>query len=94
MASTFDESDDTVINDSEPHFDGSFTNIGAVDAHWGTERVFEFYKSLGRNSIDGEGGEIVSVVNAGDVGGDPDVQRLLGRVQDGLRQSRAQSDNS
>jgi Zn-dependent metalloprotease len=67
----FEESADTVIYDSEPHFDGSFTNIGAVDAHWGTERVFEFYKSLGRNSIDDEGMRIVSVVNAGGVSNGP-----------------------
>ena len=68
---TFEVSADTVITDSDLHLDGAFTNIGAVDAHWGTERVFEFYKSLGRNSIDGDGGKIVSVVNAGDVDDDP-----------------------
>ncbi|HZK50624.1 MAG TPA: M4 family metallopeptidase, partial [Actinomycetota bacterium] len=67
----FEPSDETVISHSEPHFDGSFTDIGAVDAHWGTERVFEFYKSLGRNSINDEGMAIVSVVNAGEVGGGP-----------------------
>jgi Zn-dependent metalloprotease len=60
-----------VITHEMDHFDGYFTNIGAVDAHWGTERVFEFYKSLGRNSIDDKGGKIISVVNAGDAGGGP-----------------------
>jgi Zn-dependent metalloprotease len=67
----FETDEQSLIAHSGPHFDGGFTNIGAVDAHWGTERVFEFYKSLGRNSIDGEGGEIVSVVNAGDTGNTP-----------------------
>jgi Zn-dependent metalloprotease len=61
----------SVIKHVVDHFDGEFTDIGAVDAHWGTEQVFEFYKALGRNSIDGDGGKIVSVVNAGDVGGTP-----------------------
>ena len=67
----FEPTDETVVSHSEPHFDESFTDIGAVDAHWGTERVFEFYKSLGRNSIDDEGMPIISVVNASEVGGGP-----------------------
>jgi Zn-dependent metalloprotease len=60
-----------VITNDTDHFDGEFTDIGAVDAHWGAEQVFEFYKALGRNSIDDEGMPIVSVVNAGDAGGSP-----------------------
>jgi Zn-dependent metalloprotease len=67
----FDPTEETVISHSVNHFDGPFTDMGAVDAHWGTERVFEFYKELGRNSIDNDGMPIVSVVNAGDVGGVP-----------------------
>ena len=67
----FDPSEETVISSTESHFDGTFTDIGAVDAHWGAERVFEFYKALGRNSIDDDGMPIVSVVNAGEVGGGP-----------------------
>jgi Zn-dependent metalloprotease len=60
-----------VVKHDMDHFDGKFTDIGAVDAHWGTEQVFEFYKALGRNSIDDKGGKIISVVNAGDAGGSP-----------------------
>jgi Zn-dependent metalloprotease len=59
-----------VVKHDMDHFDGEFTDIGAVDAHWGAEQVFEFYKSLGRNSIDGDGKDIVSVVNA-TAGGSP-----------------------
>ncbi|CAN5721035.1 hypothetical protein BH20ACT23_BH20ACT23_21880 [soil metagenome] len=62
----FTPRDSNVVWSSESHFDGYVTDIGAVDAHWGAERVFEFYKALGRNSIDGAGMDIVSVVNAGD----------------------------
>ena len=68
---TFETTQESLISQWEPHFVGGFTDIGAVDAHWGTERVFDFYKSLGRNSIDGEGGDIISVVNAGDAGDSP-----------------------
>jgi Zn-dependent metalloprotease len=59
-----------VVKHDMDHFDGEFTDVGAVDAHWGAEQVFEFYKSLGRNSIDGDGKDIVSVVNA-TAGGSP-----------------------
>ncbi len=68
---TFQPTDATVVNSSTPMFEGIHSNSGAVDAHWGAERVFEFYKGLGRNSIDDEGGDIVSVVNAGGAGGAP-----------------------
>ena len=67
----FETGEESLIEHTGPHFDGAFSDIGAVDAHWGTERVFEFYKSLGRNSINGVGGPIVSIVNAGDAGDAP-----------------------
>ena len=41
---------------------------GANDAHWGLGKVYEFYKGLGRNSIDGEGGTIDAVVGVTDFG--------------------------
>ncbi|MGH2775050.1 MAG: M4 family metallopeptidase [Actinomycetota bacterium] len=65
---TFQPSGKSLISSPDPHFDGPSTNRGAVDAHWGTERVFEFYKALGRNSIDNEGMAIVSVVDATEAG--------------------------
>ncbi|MFN2543689.1 MAG: M4 family metallopeptidase [Actinomycetota bacterium] len=42
---------------------------GAVDAHWGAERVYAFYAALGRNSIDDRGMSIVSVVDLAGSGG-------------------------
>ncbi|WP_310962365.1 M4 family metallopeptidase [Nocardioides terrisoli] len=42
---------------------------GAIDAQWGAERVYDFYKSLGRDGLDGKGGRIVSVVGVSDHGG-------------------------
>ncbi len=41
---------------------------GANDAHWGLGEVYEFYRDLGRNSIDGEGGTIDAVVGVTDFG--------------------------
>ncbi|MDQ7880119.1 M4 family metallopeptidase [Microbacterium sp. QXD-8] len=39
------------------------TTTGAVDAHWGAGQVYDYYKNrLGRDSIDGEGQEIRSLV--------------------------------
>jgi Zn-dependent metalloprotease len=67
----FDPDQELPISHPDDHFVGEPSDIGAVDAHWGAERVFEFYKSLGRNSIDNAGMEIKSVVNAGDAGGSP-----------------------
>jgi Zn-dependent metalloprotease len=50
--------------------DDSFDNVnlhrrsGAVDAHYGAGRFFDFFEALGRNSIDDQGMSIVSSVNA------------------------------
>ncbi|MEP6814696.1 MAG: M4 family metallopeptidase [Marmoricola sp.] len=41
---------------------------GANDAHWSAGQVYEYYKGLGRNSIDGHGGTINSVVGVTDFG--------------------------
>ena len=39
------------------------TDLGAVDAHWGAGQVYDYFKNrLGRDSIDGEGQEIRSIV--------------------------------
>ena len=41
---------------------------GANDAHWGLGQIYEFYRDLGRNSIDGKGGTINAVVGVTDFG--------------------------
>ncbi|MGH2778272.1 MAG: M4 family metallopeptidase, partial [Actinomycetota bacterium] len=61
---TFDPESATVVESTSSHFSGEDTESGAVDAHWGARQVFDFYASLGRNSLDDEGMPIVSVVNA------------------------------
>jgi Zn-dependent metalloprotease len=48
----FVPTDETVATDPDTTFDGENTNSGVVDAHWGAGRVYEFYRQLGRNSID------------------------------------------
>jgi Zn-dependent metalloprotease len=53
-----------IVESSESTFSGPDTLSGAVDAHYGSARVYDFYLSLGRNSVDGQGGDIVSTVNA------------------------------
>jgi bacillolysin len=64
--------DDTNVatNDSST-FSDEHSDSGAVDAHHAAGLVYEYLESLGRNSIDGEGMDIVSTVNVGDVGGGP-----------------------
>ncbi|MER5320823.1 M4 family metallopeptidase [Streptosporangium roseum] len=60
---------DTPVADSDtPAFTGKASEIGAVDAHWGAGQVYEYYRRLGRNGIDGEGGSMSSVVNVTDSG--------------------------
>lgn len=46
-----------------PAFTGKAAEVGAVDAHWGAGQVYEYYRRLGRNGLDGKGGSIGSVVN-------------------------------
>ncbi len=41
---------------------------GANDAHWALGEVYEFYKDLGRDSIDGQGGTIDAVTGVTDFG--------------------------
>jgi Zn-dependent metalloprotease len=50
-------------------FPASLNKQGALDAHWGAGKVYDFYANLGRDSLDGKGGSIVSVVGATDDGG-------------------------
>jgi len=58
----------SIVTSETSLFNGAATESGAVDAHWGARRVFDFYASLERNSLDDEGMPIVSVVNASDRG--------------------------
>ncbi|MCP2335542.1 M4 family metallopeptidase [Actinomadura rupiterrae] len=50
-------------------FPQSATDSGAVDAHWAAGQVYDFYKRLGRDGLDGKGGPINSVVNVTAGGG-------------------------
>jgi beta propeller repeat protein len=65
----FVPTDETVATDPDTTFDGPNTASGAVNAHWGAGQVYEFYRQLGRNSIDDNGMDIVSVVDLSDNGG-------------------------
>jgi beta propeller repeat protein len=69
--SVFVPTDATVATDPDTNFDGANTDSGVVDAHWGAGRVYEYFLGLGRNSIDDQGMSIISVANAGDLGGGP-----------------------
>ncbi|MCP2358611.1 bacillolysin [Nonomuraea thailandensis] len=46
-----------------PEFGPEHTGSGAVDAHWGAGQVYEYYRGLGRDGLDGRGGTMYSVVN-------------------------------
>jgi bacillolysin len=55
-----------IVTSSSPVFRRSASSTGAVDAHWGAGVVYEYYRGLGRNSLDDRGSSIVSTVNAAD----------------------------
>lgn len=55
-----------IVTSSSPVFRRAATSTGAVDAHWGAGRVYEYFRALGRNSLDDRGSSIVSTVNAAD----------------------------
>ncbi|MFF0577224.1 M4 family metallopeptidase [Streptosporangium saharense] len=55
--------DTPVVSSDVPTFTGTAAQIGAVDAHWGAGQVYEYYRRLGRDGLDGRGGSMVSVVN-------------------------------
>ncbi|HVF52118.1 MAG TPA: M4 family metallopeptidase, partial [Actinomycetota bacterium] len=60
-----------IATSTSPTFAGKHTTSGAVDAHWGAGQVYDYYLGLGRNSLDGQGGDIISIVNAADYDGAP-----------------------
>jgi Zn-dependent metalloprotease len=48
---------------------GTLTDVGAVDAHWDAAQVYNWYETqLGRNSLDGKGMAIRSIVGVTDYG--------------------------
>ncbi|MDQ3951942.1 MAG: M4 family metallopeptidase, partial [Actinomycetota bacterium] len=55
-----------VVTSRSAIFRRGATTTGAVDAHWGAGQVYEYYRGLGRDSLDGRGSSIVSTVNAAD----------------------------
>lgn len=55
-----------IVTSSSAVFRRTATTTGAVDAHWGAGRVYDFFRRLGRNSLDDAGSSIVSTVNAAD----------------------------
>lgn len=57
-----------IVKSSSTVFPSSATQSGAVDAHVNAGRVYEYYLGLGRDSLDGQGGSIVSTVNATEFG--------------------------
>jgi Zn-dependent metalloprotease len=61
-----------LVRSDDPSFDEvrAHSRSGAVDAHYGAGRFFEFFEALGRNSIDDKGMSIVSSVNATENGED------------------------
>jgi Zn-dependent metalloprotease len=59
-----------LVRSDDDRFDGSASSSGAVDAHYGAGKFFEFFEALGRNSIDDQGMPIVSSVNATENGED------------------------
>jgi bacillolysin len=60
--------DANIVTSTSLNLGSGHSNSGAVDAHHGAELVYEYYLALGRNSIDDQGGDIVSTVNVTDNG--------------------------
>ncbi|MGW1074279.1 M4 family metallopeptidase [Streptomyces sp. NPDC002537] len=53
-----------------PNFGKEATEAGAVDAHWAAGKVYDYYKKVhGRNSLDGRGMAINSLVGVTEFGG-------------------------
>ena len=62
---------DNIVKSTSPVFQGAATSSGAVDAHYGASLTYDFFQSLGRDSLDGAGMDIVSSVNASERDGSP-----------------------
>lgn len=59
-----------VVHSATVPFPASANAHGAIDAHWGAEQVYDFYAGLGRDGLDGHGGQIRSYVDVTADGGD------------------------
>lgn len=51
-----------VVAGPTSRFDGDASESGAVDAHANAAHVYDYYAGLGRNGLDGQGGDMASVV--------------------------------
>lgn len=51
-----------IYNGPTPDFSGDATEAGLIDAHVNAGKVFDYFKSLGRDGLDGQGTDITSVV--------------------------------
>ncbi|GAA1728637.1 hypothetical protein GCM10009809_25280 [Isoptericola hypogeus] len=51
-----------VVSGPDDRFDGEDTESGAVDAHVNAGHVYDYYAALGRDGLDGEGGDMTSIV--------------------------------
>lgn len=70
-STTVTPNNSNIVTSPTSSFSGEDTASGAVDAHYGAGVTYEFYKALGRESIDDNGMDIISLVNAADLGGEP-----------------------
>ncbi|MEV4568781.1 M4 family metallopeptidase [Nonomuraea sp. NPDC049419] len=52
-----------LVRSATPAFGPEHTETGAVDAHWSAGQVYAYYRGLGRDGLDGQGGTMYSVVN-------------------------------
>jgi bacillolysin len=70
---TYFGTDANVVTSDDEHFDDEVdhSDSGAVDAHYGAGKFYEFFERLNRNSIDNRGKSIVSSVNATTENGRP-----------------------
>jgi Thermolysin metallopeptidase, catalytic domain/Thermolysin metallopeptidase, alpha-helical domain len=64
--------DQNIVTDDDTSFIGNpFSINGSVDAHWLAGQTYEYFRSLGRNSLDNNGMDIVSLIDAADSEGGP-----------------------
>ncbi|WP_370890979.1 M4 family metallopeptidase [Janibacter sp. GXQ6167] len=52
----------TPVSSTTVPFTSASNRYGALDAHWGAREVYDYYRGLGRNSLDDKGGSIESIV--------------------------------
>ncbi len=63
----------TQINSATNNWPAATTDTGALDVHWGVEKVYDYwFTQQSRNSWDGAGGILLSYVHMNDAGGNMD----------------------